>query len=308
MLRRAGALLAGVLLAAACSAGDDDRTATGDAPTTASTGASASDPSTTATQGGVISGPGATTSVSPPEPVTTTIGSAGPAPPSGPTAPVLGAPSAAIAPQAVGRLAPFLLRPGHGDRIVVELRAQAGAAPRQTTIDHVVRVLQEASGKRVLVDGPDPVGGAGQAWTAAALGGLADREAERSQGGDQVVLRLLFLRGTFNGDGGVLGVAVRGDVAAVFSDRVDAAAGLLVDPAAVEDAVSVHEVGHLLGLVDIIVGSGRGDPEHPGHSRNRDSVMYWAVESDAISQILAGGIPNELDADDRAELAAIRRG
>ena len=34
--------------------------------------------------------------------------------------------------------------------------------------------------------------------------------------------------------------------------------------------------------------------------------MYWAVESDAIAQLLGGGIPNELDADDRRELAAIR--
>ena len=122
------------------------------------------------------------------------------------------------------------------------------------------------------------------------------------------MLRLLFVGGSFEGNLGVLGAAVRGDVAAVFSDQVDRAAGLLVDPPTVEDAIALHEVGHLLGLVDLVVGSGRGDPEHPGHSRNRDSVMYWAVESDAISQLLSGGIPNQLDADDRAELAAIRGG
>ena len=138
------------------------------------------------------------------------------------------------------------------------------------------------------------------------LSATADRAATTPQGGDQTVLRLLFVGGSFEGNLGVLGAAVRGDVAAVFSDQVDRAAGLLVDPPTVEDAIALHEVGHLLGLVDLVVGSGRGDPEHPGHSRNRDSVMYWAVESDAISQLLSGGIPDQLDADDRAELAAIR--
>ena len=34
--------------------------------------------------------------------------------------------------------------------------------------------------------------------------------------------------------------------------------------------------------------------------------MYWAVESDVISQLLDGGIPNQLDAQDKADLATIR--
>lgn len=302
MLRRLGVLLAGVLLATACSADDGPAASRRPSPTAPSeTTTPSAATATTEAAAGVGSGPEATTPT----------GDVGPgaAPGSAPAGPVPAPPSvAAIGPQAVGRLAPFLLRPGHGGRIVVEVRAQAGAEPRRATIDHLVGVLQEASGKTVLVDGPDALGGGGEAWTAGSLSALADRTAELPQGGDQVVLRLLFLRGAFEGDAGVLGVAVRGDVAAIFSDRVDAAAGLLVDPATVEDAVAVHEVGHLLGLVDIIIGSGRGDPEHPGHSRNRSSVMFWAVESDAISQLLSGGIPNQLDADDRAELAAIRRG
>jgi hypothetical protein len=36
--------------------------------------------------------------------------------------------------------------------------------------------------------------------------------------------------------------------------------------------------------------------------------MYWAVESDLIGQLLDGGIPNDFDAQDRADLARIRQG
>lgn len=210
--------------------------------------------------------------------------------------------------RSVGGVAAALLRPGRGDRVVLEVRAQAGAAPRQATIDHVVQVLGAASGKTVAVDGVDAIGGGAQDWTQQGIISAAASAAQIESGRSQVVLRLLFLRGSYGGDRSVLGVAVAGDVAAVFSDRVDSAAGVLVDPAVVEDAVTMHEVGHLLALVDLILGTGRGDPDHPGHSRNKRSVMYWQVESDLISQLIDGGIPRDFDDDDRAELAQIRAG
>lgn len=210
--------------------------------------------------------------------------------------------------RSVGGVAAALLRPGRGDRVVLEVRAQAGAAPRQATIDHVVQVLGAVSGKTVAVDGVDAIGGGAQDWTQQGVISAAASAAQIESGRSQVVLRLLFLRGSYGGDRSVLGVAVAGDVAAVFSDRVDSAAGVLVDPAVVEDAVTMHEVGHLLALVDLILGTGRGDPDHPGHSRNKRSVMYWQVESDLISQLIDGGIPRDFDDDDRAELAQIRAG
>jgi hypothetical protein len=71
--------------------------------------------------------------------------------------------------------------------------------------------------------------------------------------------------------------------------------------------VATHELGHLLGLVDLVLDTGREDPEHPGHSRSRDSVMFWAVESDLIGSLLGGGPPTVFDAADRADLVAIGR-
>ena len=67
----------------------------------------------------------------------------------------------------------------------------------------------------------------------------------------------------------------------------------------------MHEVGHLLGLVDLVLETGRQDPEHPGHSRNRGSVMYFAVESTLVGDLLGGGPPTRFDDADRADLRAI---
>lgn len=292
--------LAGVLaLVAACGGGGDERSGsrtysygTGDDATTTTTAAEGAPETTAAAQAGRVDAASTTTALA--GATTSTTARAGDVIPVGALR--------------VGQLAPALLRPGRGDRIVLEVRAQAGMAPAAGTLDHLVSVLRSVSGKAVVVDGVYALDGSARSWTPSLIIDAARSAAQIESGRDQVVLRLLFVRGSFEGDSGVLGVAVAGDVAAIFGEQIDAAAGLLVSPSVVEDAVAMHETGHLLGLVDLVLGTGRGDPDHPGHSRNRRSVMYWQVESDLITQLLDGGIPRDFDADDRTELAAIRRG
>lgn len=218
-------------------------------------------------------------------------------------------PADAPAPPAVGgvgSLAATYLRPAASPVIVLEVRSQAGAGPRGQVIGRVAAVLQQVSGKRVEVVTGEPIGGAARSWTADELRALAD--AGTAQAAQRPVMRLLFVDGGFAENERAVGVAVRGDVAAVFADRVDEAAGVFADPRVVEDAVTMHEVGHLLGLVDLVVDTDRADPDHPGHSPNRGSVMYYAVESTLLGSVLSGGPPRDFDADDLAELAAIRGG
>ena len=72
----------------------------------------------------------------------------------------------------------------------------------------------------------------------------------------------------------------------------------------------MHEFGHLLGLVNLVYQSpvDHEDPDHPGHSNNEDSVMYWAVESSDISNIFSGQLPDEFDQDDLDDLAGLKSG
>ena len=214
--------------------------------------------------------------------------------------------TAAPAPAGVGAFAPFYLRPAESARIVLEVRSQRGAEPREGTLSHLRSVLRSSSGKDVALAGGS-VGGGGREWTADQIRAEADRSG-LGQSRDGAVMRILYLRGSFAESETVLGLAVRSDVAAIFSDKVDEAAGLVGDPTRIEDAVTVHEAGHLLGLVDLFLDTGRADPDHPGHSPNRGSVMYYAVESTLVGSILDGGPPTEFDAADRADLATIRRG
>ena len=188
----------------------------------------------------------------------------------------------------------------------MEVLAQSGAQASGPAFSHLLSSLSEVAGRTVGTSGPISVEGGAKDWTADELKSTADAKAVRPPG--SATLRMLFLRGTFEGNDSVLGVAVRGDVLAIFIDRVRSTGGLVGDSAGVERAVMLHEAGHVLGLVDLYLDTGRADPENPGHSPNQESVMYWAVESTAIGQVFGATPPDKFDDADRADLARIKSG
>lgn len=299
--RRAIAVVALVVLAACGPDGGDDASVSG-TPLTAPGGGGATTvvggapPGTGVTPGGEGGSPGETTiSGGGGGPVPTTSGGGGGGPDLDANVPT-------------GQFAPSLLRPDRSQLLVLEIQSQPGAEPFAGTLSHLEQVLESVSGKPVEVRGGGEPSGGARDWTGADLRSSADAGSATPQGGGTAVIRLLFVHGSFEGRSDVLGIAVRGDVGAVFSDQVDNATTPLLSSGPIESAVSTHELGHLLGLVDLVRNTGRQDPEHPGHSRNSGSVMFWAVESDLIGQLLGGGPPQDFDGDDLADLAAIREG
>jgi len=123
--------------------------------------------------------------------------------------------------------------------------------------------------------------------------------------------QILFPEGTYE-DESVLGVAVDASTMALFSDAIEEADGLFGRPSVedVENSVIVHEAGHLLGLVNLVYTSpvDHEDPDHPGHSSNDDSVMYWAIESTGLVNFITGDLPTTFDDDDLADLAGLASG
>jgi hypothetical protein len=223
------------------------------------------------------------------------------------TSTTAGAPGGLGTPGAPGADAALYLRPAPRPSLRVQVLIEPGAEPRQGTLDRVTSDLRRVSGKSVTVTGGALPESGGWEWTPAAIESSAAARSP-SVPGDVAVLQVLFLGGRYAGDDGVLGISVNSRVFAVFSDQVERAATALVGPERIELAVTIHELGHLLGLVDLYLHTGRADPDHPGHSTNPRSVMYWAVESDVVADLLRGGPPVDFDAADLADLAVIRDG
>ncbi|HVF31977.1 MAG TPA: hypothetical protein VM933_02970 [Acidimicrobiales bacterium] len=311
---RVGLAAAGLsMVAAACGGGDpgrddDGAVSSGIAPTSTTASVTAPSESTgpappTTAEGGTAP-PATAPRITRTAPTTATPdgGDGGPPATSAPAARTDGS----LGPP--GAFARTLLRPTPATAIVVERFHQRGAEPRTRSVTFAVDTLRQVTGKSVDSRAPVQLDGTGQAWTADQIRSVADRSSRVPQGGSTAVLRVLFLGGAYEGSSSVLGVAVRGDTLAVFSESVTRASTPALSGGTIEEAVLVHELGHLLGLVDLVRKTGRADPDHPEHSPNPRSVMYWAVETDLIGQVLSGPPPREFDEADLADLRALRDG
>lgn len=208
----------------------------------------------------------------------------------------------------VGANGPAMLR-NDRSRIVLEVDVQEGVSVDEGALAHLVATIERYTGKQVAREGGNTFSSDEQAWTSDALRVAAADHRSTASSSDAVAIHLLYLRGALTDDGeetNAIGAAYGAAHAAVFPDQWEGLGSVVGSQETIERAVLVHEWGHLLGLVNITYTSeiDHEDPEHPNHSTNRDSVMFWQVETDLIGQLL-GSIPDDFDDADRADMQQI---
>lgn len=165
--------------------------------------------------------------------------------------------------------------------------------------------LADHGGKAVSFTGGSDVAPQ-QEYSAGDLRRIARANRSESSSGDTLTAHVLVLSGRFENES-ALGVAFDASSFAIFPDRIRAGVVASLNYDRFEQAVVVHELGHLFGLVNLTGEGGfHEDADNPGHSENRDSVMFWAVEDVSIGNVFRGGPPTTFDADDRREMDRIR--
>jgi hypothetical protein len=211
-------------------------------------------------------------------------------------------------------------------RLVIEIDYPAGYGPNAEAKTVLRNTLAEVSGRdpsRIeFVEEAEVPAQPGKKYTLNEIVALEDEHRDRRTSGDTAVLYVLYVAGGYEADEGdsrVLGVTYRGTSVAMMKGNIrDATRGGLLEvkpeERCVERAVLVHEFGHAAGLVNIGTPMVRPheDPQHPGHSSNRESVMYYAVENSVdLLALFTGGcsdIPYQFDENDKADLRALRQG
>ena len=128
-----------------------------------------------------------------------------------------------------------------------------------------------------------------------------------------MVLYVIYVNGSYAKEQDALGLAYNSSTFVVFAEQIrEAAATPIVSATSIEQAVVVHEMGHVLALVNLGYASPRDheDPDHRGHSDNPSSVMYWAMDNVGVANLLGGRTapPDDFDADDRADLDDLKSG
>lgn len=213
-----------------------------------------------------------------------------------------------------GGLTLACLRSSMYTSMVIEIDHEPGYRPFSSSADMLVERLNSVCDKPsgISVEYNEVDFQHEGAWTAQDVRDKGWEQKDTSpRDGTTLYWQVLFPAGTYETDS-VLGVAVDASTVALFGDSIDEADGPFGRPSVedVENSVLVHEVGHLLGLVNLVYQSpvDHEDDEHPGHSNNEDSVMYWAVESADVSNFIFGTLPNDFDNDDRNDLAGLADG
>jgi hypothetical protein len=119
---------------------------------------------------------------------------------------------------------------------------------------------------------------------------------------------LLFVNG--KADSGALGTAYNASSDILFEQSIRGASDGVVTAQEIEQSAVIHEVGHILSLVNEGYTSPRPheDSQHPGHSNDPKSVMYWVIDNVGVATLLGGRTvpPNDYDSDDRADLNDVR--
>ena len=224
----------------------------------------------------------------------------------------------------VGSAAKELVDGAAKPRLVVEIDHPSGYAPNAEAKSILRQTLAEVSGRdpsRIeFVEEAEIPAQPNKRYTLTEIVALEDEHRDRRSSGDAAVLYVLYVAGGYEGDEGdsrVLGIAYRGTSLAIMKGNVrEATRGGLLDARppeeCIERAVLVHEFGHAAGLVDLGTPMVRPheDPQNEGHSSNPDSVMYHAVDNSrdllSIFTGACGDIPYQFDADDKADLRALR--
>lgn len=192
-------------------------------------------------------------------------------------------------------------------KIIIEIDHAKGREPTDSTKEALASFFQNVAGKSATFAGGNEIASTKDTYTVNDL--ITTERANRRYytGGDTAVVYMMFLNGQFQ-NAGALGVSYEASSSALFPDRINDATSALVLYSQIEKAVATHELGHLMGLVNINYKSERDheDAQHPNHSNNENSVMYWAVEDISLKDLLNFGPPGQFDNDDLFDLQKIR--
>jgi hypothetical protein len=125
--------------------------------------------------------------------------------------------------------------------------------------------------------------------------------------GGQLALYVLYTNGNYS-DNNVLGVAYKNTSVVLFGKKIQDNSGGIGQASRTKLVATVaeHELGHLLGLVDIgsPMQTNHKDAAHGNHCSNTSCLMYYASEtSDILGFLVTGNIPS-FDANCLADLHA----
>lgn len=202
--------------------------------------------------------------------------------------------------RSVGASAKELLTATTYSSLNVEIQYAPGMRPQDQSMNNLLAFLEARLNK------PDSitillkqVGSIGKPTVAVSdISAFADKNRTSYTDGNKITIYVYFADADFEKNG-VVGVAYRNTSICLFQKTIQANSGGVnqASRVKVESGVLLHEVGHLLGLVNNGTGmvAAHEDGANPAHCTNSNCLMYFSIETTGLMNIFNNAIP-QLDA------------
>jgi predicted Zn-dependent protease len=198
--------------------------------------------------------------------------------------------------RSVGSSANELLSASRYTSLKVEVQYMPGFAPDAGAISHLQNFLAARLNK------PDGISIVTKEVAAAGNATLSANEVHAFEKanrtvfttGNQLAVYVLYTNGNYS-ENNVLGVAYRNTSVALFGKKIrDNSGGIgQASRTKLEATVLEHELGHLLGLVDIGTPMQSQHKANGNHCNNQECLMFHAAETtDVLGLLITGNIPS----------------
>ena len=210
-------------------------------------------------------------------------------------------PDAVTDKQAVGQSARPLLSADSFTTLTIEIQYAPGMKPQDETVTNLVNFLNtylNKPGGITVIQKPVSSIGAATVGTQE-LVAFEDKNRSVYTGGNTIALYVYFADAAYT-DNAVIGISYLNTSLAIFEKTIQSKSGGLNQSSRVkvETGTLLHEMGHLLGLVNGGTGMVKPheDTAHKGHCSNSNCLMYYAIQTSGLMNALDNTIPG-LDAD-----------
>ena len=209
----------------------------------------------------------------------------------------------------VGASANEILSSSGYSSLKIEVQYMTGYPPDAAALSHLQNTLSALVNKSsgiTIVTKEIPA----SSKTVLTLNDIVDIEKNNRTAftsGTELAVCILYTNGNYT-DPNVLGIAYKNTSIVIFGKTIyDNSGGIgQASRTKLEATVQEHELGHLMGLVDLgsAMQADHKDAAHGNHCNNSNCLMYYASEtSDILGFLITGNIP-PFDANCRADLYA----
>ena len=209
--------------------------------------------------------------------------------------------------RAVGASANELLSSNNYESLKIEIQFMPGYEPDATAITYLQNFLSGVVNKPsgISIISKQIAASPSTILTIDQVRDIEKNNRTAFSNGKQLAVYILYTNGEFT-DPATLGAAYRNSSVVIFGKKVGDNSGAIGQPSPtkLEATVLEHELGHLLGLVDIGSNMQTSHKANGNHCNNSNCLMYYAAETtDILGFLVTGNIPS-LDTNCTADLKA----